>query len=132
MATFKKTVAMHEVFLTRLAAHPMFRKDSHLRVFLEYAQDLCAKPKRKMDILGGFVSPLSFILISYSLYSFVALLLRSVTLLNSPDEPGYSTPQGPVLHGELRTPTFLRSSSASPVFHISNEHQLVLVGPLSS
>ncbi|XP_077290034.1 sorting nexin 6 isoform X1 [Arctopsyche grandis] len=55
LATFKKTVAMHEVFLTRLAAHPVFRNDSHLRVFLEYDQDLCAKPKRKLDILGGLV-----------------------------------------------------------------------------
>lgn len=53
---------MHEVFLTRLAAHPVFRNDSHLRVFLEYDQDLCAKPKRKLDILGGLVSPNQIIL----------------------------------------------------------------------
>ena len=25
LATFKKTVAMHETFLTRLATHPVFR-----------------------------------------------------------------------------------------------------------
>ena len=25
LATFKKTVAMHETFLTRLATHPIFR-----------------------------------------------------------------------------------------------------------
>ncbi|KOB69313.1 Sorting nexin, partial [Operophtera brumata] len=31
LATFKKTVAMHEVFLQRLAAHPVFRHDTHLR-----------------------------------------------------------------------------------------------------
>ncbi|XP_050558017.1 sorting nexin-6 isoform X1 [Spodoptera frugiperda] len=53
LATFKKTVAMHEVFLQRLAAHPVFRNDSHLRVFLEYEQDLCAKPRGKMDLIGG-------------------------------------------------------------------------------
>lgn len=55
LATFKKTVAMHEVFLTRLAGHPVFRNDSHLKVFLEYDQDLCARPKRKMEYMCGLV-----------------------------------------------------------------------------
>lgn len=43
MATFKKTVAMHEMFLTRLAHHPVFRNDHNLRVFLEYDLDLCVR-----------------------------------------------------------------------------------------
>lgn len=59
LATFKKTVAMHEVFLTRLTSHPIFRVDSHLKVFLEYDQDLCAKPRKKMDLFGGLVRNLS-------------------------------------------------------------------------
>lgn len=46
---------MHEVFLSRLAAHPVFRNDQHLKVFLEYDQDLCAKPRKKIDIFGGIV-----------------------------------------------------------------------------
>ncbi|XP_034101245.1 sorting nexin-32 isoform X2 [Drosophila sulfurigaster albostrigata] len=58
LATFKKTVAMHEVFLRRLASHPVFRIDNHLKVFLEYDQDLCAKPRKKMAIFGGFVKSL--------------------------------------------------------------------------
>ena len=58
LATFKKTVAMHEVFLRRLATHPIFRVDQHLKVFLEYDQDLCAKPRKKMAIFGGFVKSL--------------------------------------------------------------------------
>ncbi|XP_055841750.1 sorting nexin-6 isoform X2 [Episyrphus balteatus] len=58
LATFKKTVAMHEVFLTRLAQHPVFRLDQHLKVFLEYDQDLCAKPRKKMALFGGFVRSL--------------------------------------------------------------------------
>ena len=45
LATFKKTVAMHEMFLTRLAHHPVFRNDHNLRVFLEYDQDLCVRGK---------------------------------------------------------------------------------------
>lgn len=49
---------MHEVFLTRLASHPVFRHDHHLQVFLEYDQDLCAKPRKKMDFFGGFVKSL--------------------------------------------------------------------------
>lgn len=40
LATFKKTVAMHEVFLCRLAAHPVFRNDTNFRVFLEYESDV--------------------------------------------------------------------------------------------
>lgn len=55
LATFKKTVAMHEVFLQRLSSHPVFRKDAHLHVFLEYQQDLCAKPKGRMEMIGGLV-----------------------------------------------------------------------------
>lgn len=46
---------MHEVFLSRLAAHPTFRVDQHLKVFLEYDQDLCAKPRKKLDLFGGLV-----------------------------------------------------------------------------
>lgn len=31
---------MHEVFLSRLENHPIFRADTNFRVFLEYEQDL--------------------------------------------------------------------------------------------
>ena len=40
LATFKKTVAMHEVFLQRLAAHPLLRNDVNFKVFLEYDKDV--------------------------------------------------------------------------------------------
>ncbi|KAG8039255.1 hypothetical protein G9C98_003562 [Cotesia typhae] len=59
LATFKKTVAMHEMFLTRLAHHPVFRNDHNLRVFLEYDQDLCVRGKNKIEIFGGLVKSLS-------------------------------------------------------------------------
>lgn len=59
LATFKKTVAMHEVFLQRLAQHSVFRTDSHLKVFLEYDQDLCAKPRSGKSLFGGLVRNLS-------------------------------------------------------------------------
>lgn len=58
LATFKKTVAMHEVFLTRLASHSVFRDDKHLQVFLEFDQDLCARPKGRLEQLGGLVKSL--------------------------------------------------------------------------
>nr|XP_027209667.1 sorting nexin-6-like [Penaeus vannamei] len=45
LATFKKTVAMHEVFLTRLAQHPIFRTDHNFKVFLEYEHDLSSQNK---------------------------------------------------------------------------------------
>ncbi|XP_034935495.1 sorting nexin-6 isoform X2 [Chelonus insularis] len=59
LATFKKTVAMHEMFLTRLAHHPVFRNDHNLRVFLEYDQDLCVRGKNKMEMFGGLVKSFS-------------------------------------------------------------------------
>ena len=40
LATFKKTVAMHEVFLQRLAAHPVLRNDHNFQVFLEFEGDV--------------------------------------------------------------------------------------------
>lgn len=40
LATFKKTVAMHEVFLQRLASHPTLRNDHHYQVFLEFDGDV--------------------------------------------------------------------------------------------
>ena len=40
LATFKKTVAMHENFLKRLAAHPVLRNDHNYQVFLEFGGDV--------------------------------------------------------------------------------------------
>lgn len=40
LATFKKTVAMHEVFLQRLTSHPRLRSDSVFTVFLEFDGDV--------------------------------------------------------------------------------------------
>ncbi|XP_005992985.1 sorting nexin-5 isoform X2 [Latimeria chalumnae] len=39
LAVFKKTVAVHEVFLQRLTSHPAFSRDHNFQVFLEYDQD---------------------------------------------------------------------------------------------
>uniref|UniRef100_A0A5S6QV09 Sorting nexin n=1 Tax=Trichuris muris TaxID=70415 RepID=A0A5S6QV09_TRIMR len=53
LATFKKTVAMHELFLTRLASHPIFRSDSNFRIFLEYQDSagLSIRGKNKKEML---------------------------------------------------------------------------------
>lgn len=50
---------MHEMFLTRLAHHPVFRNDHNLRVFLEYNQDLCVRSKKKIELFGGIVRSFS-------------------------------------------------------------------------
>ncbi|XP_038950786.2 sorting nexin-32 isoform X6 [Rattus norvegicus] len=55
LAIFKKTVAMHEIFLQRLAAHPTLRRDHNLSVFLEYSQDLSVREKNRKEVLGGFL-----------------------------------------------------------------------------
>nr|CAD2201554.1 unnamed protein product [Meloidogyne enterolobii] len=54
LALFKKTVAMHEFFLCRLAAHPVFRKDSNFRIFLEYEHDLSVRGRNKREVFGSF------------------------------------------------------------------------------
>lgn len=59
LATFKKTVAMHEVFLSRLASHPVFRIDHNFRVFLEYNNDLEVRMKNKKERLEGFMKSFS-------------------------------------------------------------------------
>ncbi|XP_075214150.1 sorting nexin 6 [Lycorma delicatula] len=59
LATFKKTVAMHEFFLTRLAQHPVFRHDHNFHVFLEYDQDLAVRSKNKKEVFEGFVKSFS-------------------------------------------------------------------------
>ena len=40
LVILKKTIAMHEVFLCRVSARPILRKDLNFHVFLEYNQDL--------------------------------------------------------------------------------------------
>lgn len=59
LATFKKTVAMHEVFLTRLAAHPVLRNDHNFRVFLEYSSDLSVKGRSTKDLFKGITKGLA-------------------------------------------------------------------------
>ncbi|VVC29763.1 Hypothetical protein CINCED_3A002373 [Cinara cedri] len=59
LATFKKTVAMHEMFLSRLAQHPVFRYDTNFRVFLEYDQDLSVRTKNKKELFEEIMKTLS-------------------------------------------------------------------------
>ncbi|KAK0410479.1 hypothetical protein QR680_005149 [Steinernema hermaphroditum] len=54
LATFKKTVAMHEVFLCRLAAHPILRKDPNFKIFLEYENDLSVRGRNRREQAGSF------------------------------------------------------------------------------
>ncbi|CAJ0582576.1 unnamed protein product, partial [Mesorhabditis spiculigera] len=54
LATFKKTVAMHEVFLCRIAAHPVFRHDTNFRIFLQYEDDLSVRGKNKKEVVESF------------------------------------------------------------------------------
>lgn len=53
LATFKKTVAMHETFLKRLAAHPTLRNDHNYQVFLEFGGDLSVRTKNTREKLGS-------------------------------------------------------------------------------
>lgn len=53
LATFKKTVAMHEVFLQRLASHPQLRADHHYQTFLEFDGDLSVRRKNTKEKMGS-------------------------------------------------------------------------------
>lgn len=55
LATFKKTVAMHEIFLQRLATHPKFRLDSNFRIFLEFEGDLSVRGKNNRERLANLI-----------------------------------------------------------------------------
>ncbi|KAI6189530.1 PX domain-containing protein [Aphelenchoides bicaudatus] len=59
LASFKKTVAMHEVFLCRLAAHPTFSKDQNFKIFLEYESDLSVRGRNKKELMKSFFSRFS-------------------------------------------------------------------------
>lgn len=59
LATFKKTVAMHEVFLQRLANHPVLRTDINFKIFLEYEQELGVRGKNNKERLSGFFTRVS-------------------------------------------------------------------------
>ncbi|KAI3422205.1 hypothetical protein GPALN_012736 [Globodera pallida] len=53
LATFKKTVALHEMFLCRLASHLVFQKDQNFRVFLEYENELSVRSRNKKELVGS-------------------------------------------------------------------------------
>ena len=44
---------MHEQFISRLVAHPVFRNDRNLMIFLEYEKDLNVRGKNKKEKLVG-------------------------------------------------------------------------------
>lgn len=50
---------MHEMFLIRLATHPVFRNDETFRVFLEYDQDLWCRGKNKIEKIESFMNTVS-------------------------------------------------------------------------
>uniref|UniRef100_A0A8R1I2P5 PX domain-containing protein n=1 Tax=Caenorhabditis japonica TaxID=281687 RepID=A0A8R1I2P5_CAEJA len=54
LAQFKKTVAMHEVFLQRLAAHSVFKNDQNFRIFLQYEDELSVRGKNKKEQVESF------------------------------------------------------------------------------
>uniref|UniRef100_A0A6I8R4D3 Sorting nexin 5 n=1 Tax=Xenopus tropicalis TaxID=8364 RepID=A0A6I8R4D3_XENTR len=54
LAVFKKTVAVHEVFLQRIASHPILCKDTNFHIFLEYDQDLSVRRKNTKEMFGVF------------------------------------------------------------------------------
>ena len=59
LAIFKKTVAMHEIFLQRLAAHPTLRDEYHLQTFLEFDGDLRVRSMNAKEALGNLFKSMS-------------------------------------------------------------------------
>uniref|UniRef100_A0A6I8SLU4 PX domain-containing protein n=1 Tax=Xenopus tropicalis TaxID=8364 RepID=A0A6I8SLU4_XENTR len=48
LAVYKKTVAVHEVFLQRIASHPILCKDTNLHIFLEITKIVRRKNIKEM------------------------------------------------------------------------------------
>jgi sorting nexin-5/6/32 len=59
LAVFKKTVQMHEVFLSRLANHPVFKHDKNFKIFLEYDKDLNVRTKNTKEKFTGMVKSIT-------------------------------------------------------------------------
>lgn len=59
LAIFKKTVAMHEVFLQRLAAHPTLRDEYNFQTFLEFDGELGVRTKNAKERLGSLFKSMS-------------------------------------------------------------------------
>lgn len=55
LAIFKKTVAMHEIFLQRIAAHEKFREDNNFKIFLEYENELSVRCKSTKERLADSI-----------------------------------------------------------------------------
>jgi len=53
LAIFKKTVAMHEIFLQRLTQHTQLKTNHNFRVFLEFEKELGVRGKNKKEKLTG-------------------------------------------------------------------------------
>jgi sorting nexin-5/6/32 len=52
LVQFKKSVAMHEYFVCRLASHPAFQKDPNFRRFLEYENEVNQSAKISINFNG--------------------------------------------------------------------------------
>ncbi|KAL3316483.1 Sorting nexin-5 [Cichlidogyrus casuarinus] len=59
IASFKKTVAMHENFLKRLAKHPKIRTDTNLRIFLVHEGDLSVRTQNTKEKAFALLKNLS-------------------------------------------------------------------------
>uniref|UniRef100_H2Z2G1 Sorting nexin n=1 Tax=Ciona savignyi TaxID=51511 RepID=H2Z2G1_CIOSA len=79
LAIFKKTVAMHEIFLCRLASHPTLKNSHNFRVFLEYDKELNVRGKNKKEKITGFFR-------NITKTADETLLLRAKKGIKHPDE----------------------------------------------
>jgi sorting nexin-5/6/32 len=52
LVQFKKTVAMHELFVCRLASHPVFRQDPNFCLFLESENKVNKNTKISKNLMG--------------------------------------------------------------------------------
>lgn len=96
LAIFKKTVAMHEMFLQRLAAHEKFREDNNFKIFLEYENELAVRSKSKKERLAGSISNIGKSLTDFVITTSQVAATTSATtssiLANHPSSSSYSTP----------------------------------------
>lgn len=126
LAIFKKTVAMHEIFLQRLAAHEKFRDDNNFKIFLEYENELAVRSKSKKEKIAGSIQNIGKSLTDFVITTsqIAATTSASTSLLvghSSPNRSNLSTSGIPSSTNRQTLASIDQLNSNNPASDINHE-----------
>lgn len=111
LAIFKKTVAMHEIFLQRLATHEKFREDGNFKIFLEYENELAVRGKSKREKLAGSIQNIGKSLTDFVITTSQVANSNSIGNLAIGSNNNINYTNNNVTHRGNTTPTSISSNS---------------------